>query len=220
VKLRFDAFVLDTDTRQLRCRGVERHLTPKAFDLLALLVENRPNAIEKAAIHKHLWPATFVSDANLAILIAEIRTALGDSARRPRYIRTVHRFGYAFASEAKAMTDSQPKEPARRAGWLTSKLQRFALGLGEHIVGRAEDADVCIDHESVSRRHARLVASTDRVTVEDLGSKNGTYVNHERVRGSRPLRDGDRVQFGSVGMTFRTRSSGTTTRSITPPVHT
>ena len=107
MKLRFDAFVLDTDTRQLFGSDDERHLTPKALDLLALLLENRPNAIAKKDLHARLWPATFVTEANLAILIAEIRTALGDSARQPRYIRTVHRFGYAFAADATSVGVAQ-----------------------------------------------------------------------------------------------------------------
>jgi DNA-binding winged helix-turn-helix (wHTH) protein len=218
VKVRFDTFVLDTDTRQLFRRDQERHLTPKALDLLTILVENRPKATAKNDLHERLWPATFVSDANLAILIAEIRTALGDSARRPRYIRTVHRFGYAFAAEATPVGDGPPQPTARAAYWLTSKRQRYTLDEGEHIVGRMADSDIAVGHDSVSRRHARVVVSGTGVTVEDLGSKNGTYVENVRVTGARPLEDGDRVRFGAVALTFRAWSVGATTRSITPPM--
>jgi DNA-binding winged helix-turn-helix (wHTH) protein len=221
VKLRFDAFVLDTDTRQLFGADGERHLTPKALDLLAFLLENRPNAIAKKDLQDRLWPDTFVTDANLAILIAEIRTALGDSARQPRYIRTVHRFGYAFASAATAVSAAQPAATSRlqsAACWLTSKRQRFPLEPGEHIVGRLPDADIHVDHESVSRRHARVVVTREGATVEDLGSKNGTYVRTDRITAPTALEDRDRVRFGSVSLTFRSWSIGATTRSVTPPL--
>jgi DNA-binding winged helix-turn-helix (wHTH) protein len=221
VKVRFDAFVLDTDTRQLFRADDERHLTPKALDLLAILVANRPNAIAKKDLQARLWPDTFVTDANLAILIAEIRTALDDSARQPRYIRTVQRFGYAFASEATTVSGAQPLAPGRvqsAACWLTSKRQRFLLEPGEHIVGRLPDAGVHVDHESVSRRHARVVVTPEGATVEDLGSKNGTYVRSERITKPTPLEDRDRVRFGSVSLTFRSWSIGATTRSVTPPL--
>ena len=220
MKVRFDAFVLDTDTRQLFLADDERHLTPKALDLLAILVANWPNAMAKKDLHKRLWPDTFVTDANLAILIAEIRTALDDPARQPRYIRTVQRFGYAFASQVTAISTATPalSRVQSAACWLTSKRQRFALDPGEHIVGRLPDAGVHVDHESVSRRHARVVVTPEGATVEDLGSKNGTYVRSERITKPTALEDRDRVRFGSVSLTFRSWSIGATTRSVTPPL--
>jgi DNA-binding winged helix-turn-helix (wHTH) protein len=96
LKLRFDDFTLDDDTRQLLRPDREVHLSPKAFDLLAMLLAARPRALPKAVLHTGLWPDTFVSEANLAMLVAEIRSALGDDARTPRFVRTVQRYGYAF----------------------------------------------------------------------------------------------------------------------------
>jgi len=94
----FGPFTLDDAARQL-CRGAEPiHLSPKAFDLLTLLVQRRPGAISKSDILDTLWRDTFVTEGNLAVLVKEIRDALGDDAQRPAYIRTVQRFGYAFAA--------------------------------------------------------------------------------------------------------------------------
>ena len=104
------------------------------------------------------------------------------------------------------------------ACWLTSKRQRFPLEPGEHIVGRLPDADIHVDHESVSRRHARVVVTRQGATVEDLGSKNGTYVGSDRITAPTALEDRDRVRFGSVSLTFRNWSIGATTRSVTPPL--
>ena len=71
----FGPFTLDADTRQLLCDPDQKpvHLSPKAYDLLCVLVERRPKAIAKADLHEHLWPSTFVSEATLASLIAELR---------------------------------------------------------------------------------------------------------------------------------------------------
>src|SRR5690242_14452929 len=96
----FGEFRLDVAARQLFRRDEEIHLTPKAFELLRFLVEQRPRAVSKSELQEKLWPDTFVSEANLSVLVAEIRAALGDPARQPETIRTVHGYGYAFAGNA------------------------------------------------------------------------------------------------------------------------
>src|SRR4029453_4319649 len=94
--LAFGDFVFDSDTREL-LRGSDRvTLSPKAFQLLEALIENRPRALSKSVLHDRLWANTFVVDANLSNLVGEIRHALGEDSRTPRFVRTVHRFGYAF----------------------------------------------------------------------------------------------------------------------------
>src|SRR5689334_2657197 len=83
VVYRIGDFTLDEDTRQLLAKGDEVHLSPKAFDLLALLVANRDRAVSKAEFQERLWPSTFVEETNLASLVAEIRRALSDDAASP-----------------------------------------------------------------------------------------------------------------------------------------
>src|SRR4030095_16501704 len=96
MKLQFGDSVLDIEARQVLRGGRDIHLSPKAVELLCLLVERRPTALSKADIHEHIWPATCVSDDSLAKLITEIRHRIGDGARDARLVRTVHGFGYAF----------------------------------------------------------------------------------------------------------------------------
>ena len=60
MQVQFGKFMLDTESRQLRHGDIERHLSPKAFELLRLLIECRPAAISKAQLHERLWPSTFV----------------------------------------------------------------------------------------------------------------------------------------------------------------
>jgi TolB-like protein/DNA-binding winged helix-turn-helix (wHTH) protein/tetratricopeptide (TPR) repeat protein len=96
MQVSFGEFVLDLDSRELR-RGAEPvRLSPKAFQLLELLVTNRPRALSKADLQDRLWPNTFVVEKNLANLVSEIRQVLGDSPSGSSFIRTVPRYGYAF----------------------------------------------------------------------------------------------------------------------------
>src|ERR1700687_4589889 len=100
MRVRFGECLLDSDTRELTVRGETVHLQPKAFQFLELLLANRPRALSKNEIHEKLWPGTFVSDGTLTSLLAEVRSAVGDEARKPRFVRTVQRFGYAFSGPA------------------------------------------------------------------------------------------------------------------------
>jgi DNA-binding winged helix-turn-helix (wHTH) protein len=93
VQIRFGPFTLDLDTRQLMRDGQELHLSPKAFELLAALADARPKALSKTVLQQRLWPDTFVAEANLSNLVAEIREALEDSPREPTYIRTAADLG-------------------------------------------------------------------------------------------------------------------------------
>ena len=85
-----------------------------------MLVEQRPAAVSKAAIHQQLWPDTFVSDGNVAVLVADIRRALGDNARRPLFVRTIHRFGYAFVAAAAEVERSTTLVRSATTCWLAS----------------------------------------------------------------------------------------------------
>lgn len=216
MSIRFGPFVLNLDTRQLTCEHVEVHLTPKAFELLATLVLERPRALSKSVLLERLWPQTFVAEANLSNLIAEIRRALGDAARSAKWIRTAHGFGYAFCGDAVA-------EPIRTAFdrpscWLEWGRRRFPLPVGEHVVGRDPDANVRLDASTVSRRHARLVVTSDGASLEDVGSKNGTRRGADRVTSPISLADGDAIHFGSLLLTFHVRTRMTTTDTQTEAV--
>ena len=205
MKLRLGELTFDPDARQLRRGEKELHLSPKAIDLLRMLIAHRPRALSKQELHEHLWPATFVSEANLASLIAEVREALGDTAREPRFIRTAHRFGYAFSGAAVEVPDSPPPVQPASFCWLVRDGRRLPLQPGDNILGR-DEADIQIDSPTVSRRHARIRISATEAVLEDLGSKNGTFVNSERVSTIVRLKDGDEVQVGSVVSRFRMTS--------------
>jgi DNA-binding winged helix-turn-helix (wHTH) protein len=209
---RFDRFVLDTDTRQLLHEGAEVHLSPKAFELLAILLANRPRAVSKAELQERLWPTTFVEETNLAGLVAEIRRALGDSATRPLFVRTVYRFGYRFVGDTVDSGGPPTPVPGPRPT-LTVENREIMLLEGANVIGRAPDATICCESTGVSRYHARIVIANGEATLEDLGSKNGTYLQGERVVSAR-LSDGDEIRLGTATLRFRLASPLSPTETI------
>jgi DNA-binding winged helix-turn-helix (wHTH) protein len=196
--VRFGSCTIDLEGRRLYRDGQEVHITPKAFDLLKLLVEHRQRALSKAELSDHIWPGTYVTEDGLARLVNEIRSAIGDDARRPRWIRTVHAFGYAFESTAAVQVD----EDAAGHYAVRWASRDFPLQDGENVIGRDPGLAISIDAPIISRRHARIVVNGAGAVVEDLGSKNGTYVAGERITGPTPLRDGDQIQIGDFHLQF------------------
>jgi DNA-binding winged helix-turn-helix (wHTH) protein len=213
VKIHFSTFTLDSDTRQLTRDGRAIHLTPKAFELLEMLASARPKVLSKAVLQERLWPETFVAEANLSNLVAEVREALDDRARAPQFIRTAHGFGYAFCGTATASAGSREAVDAQPACWLEWGQRRFPLSTGEHIIGRDPDLEVTLDASTVSRRHARLVVTPERVTLEDFGSKNGTFRGGDRLTAPIQLADGDAIYIGSLLITFHARASQQSTET-------
>jgi DNA-binding winged helix-turn-helix (wHTH) protein len=213
MRFKFGDCALDSDRREVFRSGELIALPPKAFQLLTILIQRRPKAVSKSKIHEALWPETFVSDANLANLVAHLRAALGDDARNPRVIRTVQRFGYAFAAEVDTTPAAGPGES--RAGFrLIWRDREIALGEGENIIGREHEAAAWVDVHSVSRRHARIVVSGETATLEDLGSKNGTFIKEEPVVTPRSIVDGDRFRIWTVEMILRRYRGGVSTESV------
>lgn len=207
MQVHFGRFLLDTGRAQLLAAGQDVPLTPKAFAVLCLLVERRPNVVDKDTLAAEVWGAP-VSDASLTMVLTELRKALGDSAQSPAFIRTAHRRGYAFCADAHAAAPAGEDAAFvlvigdSRFALDDSRFaldgSRFALREGETIVGRDEASDIRLDDVSVSRRHARFVLNGDTLTVEDLNSTNGTLVNGRKRAGAVHLRAGDTIKVGAV----------------------
>ena len=208
MRLRFGDRVLDTATRELFRDGRTVAVPPKVFQLLEVLVAERPKAVSKSELQERIWPDTFVSEASLGNLVADLREALGDDAKTPRLVRTVQRFGYAFQAEAIEEDDGAPASVFR----LTWGDREVTLREGPNILGRDRKAVLWIDVYSVSRHHARITVTGDEAAVEDLGSKNGTFVNGNAVTSVAPAKDGDEIRIGTATLILR-RYSGQSTRT-------
>ena len=201
--VRFGEFVFDPEARRLLRGEHEVHLTPKAWELLELLVRSRPRAVSKTEVRQKLWPDAHVGEGSLTVLASELRSALGDNGREQRYVRTVFGHGYAFAAEAtedRAAPAERGNDSVPRIVWGRRVLP---LAEGENVLGRDEDVAIHIDDASVSRHHAVIRVSMGAATLEDLGSKNGTWVADKRVETPLTLEDGDVFALGEVALVFR-----------------
>jgi DNA-binding winged helix-turn-helix (wHTH) protein len=205
MRVQFGDITLDSDSRQLVRGSKAVHLSPKAFDLLCHLVERRPTAVSKDQLFELIWPGTFVVEANLTVLVTELRRALGDDAHTPRFIRTIHKHGYAFCGQVTEIASRPPARDPLRV-WLVWNDRVLPLAEGENVIGRDPSCGVWLDQPGVSRRHARVVVADAGAEIEDLGSTNGTFVSEIAITGPHQLRDADIIQVGSVDLKYRSWS--------------
>jgi DNA-binding winged helix-turn-helix (wHTH) protein len=198
VKATFGTFEFDSERRVLTRDGAAIHLPPKAFRLLEVLLSAAPRALSKDDLTNAVWGDAVMDESNLAGLAGDLRRALDDDPRDPRYLRTVHGFGYAFCGDVAGIA------PRVKAASLVFGGQELPLFRGENILGRDPTTDVQVDHVTVSRRHARVFVDADGITVEDLGSKNGTFLDDARLNEKQRVVHGQTITLGDAKLVLRT----------------
>jgi DNA-binding winged helix-turn-helix (wHTH) protein len=205
MRVRFGEFTFDGGARQLRRSGRSIRLSSKASAILEALIERRPAVVTKAELTARVWPDTHVSEANLYMHVADLRRALDDEAREPRFIRTESGSGYAFFADVVDLESERPRRRTRPSArcWLEWDGRRIMLHEGPNSVGRHPDCDVWIDEPRVSSEHAQITVTERTAVIEDRRSKNGTYVQGARLTSPRPLADRDVVRFCTTELTFR-----------------
>ena len=205
-RFRFDQFCFDSDQKALLRGGQPVRLTPRAFRLLELLLRRRPKAVSKRDLLDHVWSGHIVEEANLKTLVLEIRTALEERGGRPEVVRTVYGYGYAFAGEVEEEIDTGAESQAVvSVRW---NMQSVLLPIGAHLIGRRPDCAVSIDDPSVSRVHARLEISRNVLRIEDLRSKNGTFVEGRRITEPTELLNRCEIVIGEVNVKLARLDSG------------
>jgi DNA-binding winged helix-turn-helix (wHTH) protein len=212
MRFNFDRFVIDGGRRVMWRGDDEIHVAPKTLDFLLALLAQAPNAVSKTELMRALWPDTHIAEATLTGVVADARAAVGDDGRAPRLIRTVHRFGYAFIGQVEREVNGGSAEPV--LGWLIADTWRLPLRLGETVLGREGLGVVPLPSPSVSRRHAALIMEGAAARLRDLGSKNGTFVDEMKVEGPIALRDGARLRFGTLHVTYRVAEGSSSTETI------
>ncbi|WP_338424371.1 winged helix-turn-helix domain-containing protein [Sphingopyxis kveilinensis] len=125
--LRFDAFQLDCDNRQLRRHGRPIELGSRYFDALALLVSRRGELVTKELFMNQVWHGIPVTDEALTQCIRTLRRTLGDDAANPRFIETVPKHGYRFIA---AKTAQPPVSPRARESHIAGACTLAGLGSG------------------------------------------------------------------------------------------
>lgn len=218
---RFGPFLYDPVSHGLLRDGAEIPLTHKSRELLLLFLHHPGRLLRREEIVERVWPDVAVTDDALRFQVTELRKAFG--AEGDAFIRTIRREGYRWEVPVRgeahrpARPSSSDEESKRREARhrLVLESREVPLLEGENVIGRDPDAALWIDHPSVSRRHARVVVAESRVTLEDLGSKNGTLLDGKRINGPRLLTDGDEIQIGRQTMVFRAMSQLGTTETET-----
>lgn len=212
VLLSFANCTLDLATRELRRDGLAVHLPPKAYALLECLVRERPRLMPRDELDERLWPRNYVGRSSLGRLVAELRAAIGDDARAPRIIRTVHGAGYAFCAEV-----SLNPVPGNAHFVLVWRNLLFTLAEGEHLIGREGACSIVVDVAGVSRHHARIQVAGRQALIGDLSSKNGTYVNRKRIAAPTPLEHLDEIALGTAVLTVRRLTESAATQTVYGP---
>lgn len=206
---RFGEFTFDCRSQLLLYRQSERHVSPKARQLLRLLLLNRSRAMSRKELYDELWPATFVCETNLTSLVSELRRAL-DDGKSTQYVRTIHGFGYVFAADASATRPELIPEAL-----LLCEHQYRPLYYGENSIGRAYDCRIILNGATVSRHHALITIAREEIFLIDLQSKNGTYVNGRKVVRA-IVHYEEPILFGAVEATILPELSATVTLVLPP----
>lgn len=225
--VQFGEFELDVSAYALR-RGNERIKLEKIpMEVLILLADHAGRLVDRATLEAALWgPDVHVDrDAAINTAVRKIRRALSDGTATPRFIETVVGKGYRFiapverrareSAELDNEGDRQLNPPHYR---MMRGKREFVLHPGENLLGRDPEAGVYLDHPSVSRRHARIWIRSARATIEDLDSRNGTFLDGRRIDGPTEMDDGAIVGLGPVTLTFVALSSPASTRPMSGPL--
>jgi len=203
---RLDEWVVAPGRNQISRGRMVVRLRPRVMEVLLILADRAGEVVSKIELVDAVWPGGFVADNTVTHAVQELRAAFGDDAAAPRYVETVHRRGYRLippAEEVQRAANGELLDGARFV--LRGDHCEVFLADGENVIGRAGDAHVLVDSAKVSRCHARIVVTPNGATVEDLGSKNGTFVGSTRIEGRTPLVDGDILRIGSTSFEIRSR---------------
>jgi DNA-binding winged helix-turn-helix (wHTH) protein len=226
-RLRFAEFELDVGAYVLRRPDGPLRLEKLPMEVLILLVQRAGTLVQRSEIQARLWgPDIYVEhDSAINTALRKIRRALGDDAEHPRFVETVVGKGYRFIAPLELDGSPQARPSAEHgqssARWrvfpsyaVTRGKQQFILEAGETVFGRDPAVGAYVDHPSVSRRHACISISSQGVVLEDLKSRNGTFVNGRRIDGPTRIDHGALIGLGPITLTFVVRAAPASTQAM------
>lgn len=228
--IKFAEFELDLAAYVLRRPHGPLRLEKLPMEVLILLVQRAGTLVQRSEIQAMLWrPDVYVEhDSAINTAIRKIRRTLGDDAENPRFVETVVGKGYRFIARVESDGNPQAQSTASHARpsarWqhvfpsyaVTRGKQEFILEAGETVFGREPTAGVYVDHPSVSRRHACISIGSQGAVLEDLKSRNGTFVNGRRIEGPTKIDHGVLIGLGPITLTFIVMSAPASTLPIGP----
>jgi len=173
------------------------HLELKLMEVLVYLVENARELVSKRDLIDSVWKVEVISDGTLTRAIALLRKALGDDARNPQFIETIPKRGYRLIAPVGFSGAVESPAPTTVSKFrLVAPYGDLLLVEGENLIGRDRKANVRVDVPGVSRRHAKISVGREEATLEDLGSKNGTFLRGRRLDEPTRLSVGDEIRIG------------------------
>lgn len=199
--------------RENRIKLGERtvHLRPRVMDVLTVLAAHPGEVLARGDVIETVWRRRFIAESVLTRAIFELRQAFDDDPDDPKVVETVQGRGYRLLPRVHLFGSKAIVEPASVPMLLMWRGQEIQLVEGETLIGRGEGTTIRVVSDYVSRRHARVVATQQRAVLEDLGAKNGTYLNGRRIAGTVELHHGDRITVGPTVLIFRILDPGDTT---------
>lgn len=188
------------DLNRLSKDGETVQIELKVMEVLVHLAGRPGELVSKRQLIDAVWKVEVISDGTLTRAVALLRKALGDDAKRPRYIETIPKRGYRFIAPVELL-DGAPSTGLRFK--LEAADGEIRLVEGENLIGRDPSAMIRVNIDGVSRRHAKISVEGSLVTLEDLGSKNGTYLRGRRVQTPTRLTHGDEIRIGRKVARFK-----------------
>jgi len=218
---RFGDFELDLAAYTLRRTGQRVKLEKIPMEVLVLLVRRPGVLVNRAEIQAALWGSdVFVEhDSAINTAVRKIRRALSDDAEHPRFVETVVGKGYRFIAPLEPKAADSRLHRYLPNYVLTRGKREFVLEKGENLLGRDPDARVYIDHPSVSRRHARISVDSTSAVLEDLKSRNGTFLDGRRIEAPTEIHHGAIIGLGPITLTVVVLPAGASTRPMVAPGH-
>jgi len=197
---RLGEWLVEPDLNLIR-RGEEIvHLECKVMELLVFLASRGSRLVTRRELVDGVWGTEFICDNTLTHAVAELRAALGDDAHAPRFIQTIHRRGYRLLAPVTSVEGRSLIEAGSPSSYrVISGARSIQLREGINLIGRAPEATVRVDSIWVSRHHAQILVATTAATIEDLGSRNGTFVNGRPLDRPQRLVLGDSIFLGTQG---------------------
>lgn len=226
--VRFAEFELDLAAYTLHGSGARVRLEKMPMEVLILLVRASGALVGRGEIRAALWGSdVFIEhDAAINTAVRKIRQALGDDAEKPRFVETVVGKGYRFVGRVESLGSSGPRNAI--ASVRSAELRTFprysvsrgaddfVLETGINVLGRDPSVAIYIEHPSVSRRHARISVEGNAAVLDDLKSRNGTFLDGRRIDGPTMLHQGAVIGLGAITLTFRVLSTPASTLPLNP----
>ncbi len=195
ISYEFKPFLLDAAERLLLKNGDPVAMTPKTFELLVALVENRGRLVTKERLMSLVWPNTFIEENNLAVHVSTLRKILGDGADGREYIKTLPKRGYCFVASVLEGMRSQEPAITRVRSLAVLPFKVISSEPGDDYLGLGMSDAITTRLSQVSQIIVRPTSAISRYVERDYDPiEAGRELAVEAVLSGRIARSGDRIR--------------------------